>query len=346
MGGSADRSADGSSTRTTLVAQGLPVDVDTSWRARPMPGAAVGTHLVGDAVPENLFALGERLAARAAAPSTRKQYAAVYRSFGDWLLSELGRAPTTADLRPDAVAAWHRHLETGGGRGGGPAAPATRRIYLKTLTHGDYANLLLVPDARSQLGKRDRALLRVMGDCGLRSAELRGLTAGALRRPRANARNQRLYVRGKGGTERELPVPDQTQRVLDAWLAVHPLSRGAGLRDDEPIFVRIGRHRGAELPERLSAQAVHKAVRKSCLAAGVPERLSHPHTLRAYWATTLLEDGVPVHVVSSRLGHADLRTTGRYAADRVGHGEDLADVLDRRHQVARRSGGGGDGPRG
>ena len=146
------------------------------------------------------------------------------------------------DLDADVIAAYGRHLATSGGRGGGPAAPATVRVYLsmvralardlgleeavedvrvprhepgppETLTDTDYANLLRVPDRRTVAGKRDYALLRVLGDCGLRSAELRGLRARDLRRPRANARHHRLYVRGKGGREREVPVPEAVQQA-------------------------------------------------------------------------------------------------------------------------------------
>src|SRR4051794_30105946 len=76
----------------------------------------------------NLFAVAEQLAARAATPSTRRQYAAIYRSFADWLREQLGRPPTVADLDADAIAAYARFLETAGGRGGGPAALATRRM--------------------------------------------------------------------------------------------------------------------------------------------------------------------------------------------------------------------------
>jgi integrase/recombinase XerC len=254
--------------------------------ARETPAGEVGEG------PErtNLFAVAEQLAARAATPSTRRQYAAIYRSFGDWLRGELGRPPTVEDLDADAIAAYARHLETAGGRGGRPAATATRRIYLsmiralarelgrhdvaagvkvprhtagppETLTEVEYENLLRVPDRRSVRGKRDYALLRVLGDCGLRSAELRGLQARDLRRPRANARHLRLFVRGKGGTEREVPVPEETQAALGAWLAVHPLARGRGLRDEQPLFVRLGRFPGTEPPEPLSGQAVHKLVR-------------------------------------------------------------------------------------
>jgi integrase len=314
----------------------------------------------------NLFGEAERIAARAASASTRRQYAAIFRAFGDWLASELGRPPVVADLDADVIAAYGRHLAACGGRGGGPAAPATVRVYLsmiralagdlgldaavdgvrvpphepgppETLTDTDYANLLRVPDRRAIAGKRDYALLRVLGDCGLRSAELRGLRARDLRRPRANARHHRLYVRGKGGREREVPVPEAVQQGLEAWLQMHPLARGVGLLDEQPLFVRLGRH-GDQDPLPLSAVAVHRLVCRSCLAAGVPDRLAHPHALRAYWATHLLEAGVPVHEVSARLGHVDLRTTARYAAPRPERVDEIADVLDRRHHAARRAG--------
>ena len=101
--------------------------------------------------------------------------------------------------------------------------------------------------------------------------------------------------------------------------------------------MRLGRYPDAERPEPLSAQAVHKLVRRCALAAGVSDRLAHPHALRTYWATSLLEDGVAIHRVSNRLGHADLRTTSRYAAEHPDQVDDVADVLDRRHQAVRRA---------
>lgn len=93
----------------------------------------------------------------------------------------------------------------------------------ETLTDIDYANLLRVPDRPTIAGKRDYALLRVLGDCGLRSAELRGLRARDLRRPRTNAHHHHFFVHGKGGHEREVPVPEAVQHALQASLKVHPL---------------------------------------------------------------------------------------------------------------------------
>jgi integrase len=189
----------------------------------------------------NLFGEAERIAARAASAGTGRQYAAIYRAFGDWLRGQLGRPPVVGDLDADVIAPYGRYLATSGGRGGMAAAPATARVYMlmvralarqlgrddaivdvrvprhepgppETLTDTDYANLLRVPGRRSLAGKRDYGLLRVLGDCGLRSAELRGLRAQDLRRPRANALHFRLFVRGKGGREREGPVPEAVSR--------------------------------------------------------------------------------------------------------------------------------------
>jgi integrase len=150
----------------------------------------------------NLFGEAERIAARAASASTRRQYASIFRAFGDWLAGELSRPPLVADLDTDAIAAYARHLASAGGCGGRPAAPATSRVYPsmiralardlgredqiegvrvprhepgppETLTDTNYANLVRVPDRRTLAGKRDYALLRVLGDCGLRSADAR-----------------------------------------------------------------------------------------------------------------------------------------------------------------------------
>jgi integrase len=334
--------------------------------AAPVAPADVGGPVADELSLRNLFGEADRIAARASTPGTRRQYAAIYRAFARWLLEQLGRPPVVGDLDADVIAAFARHLATSGGRGGRPAAPATARVYVsmvralarqldredaiagvraprhepgppETLTDTDYANLLRVPDRRSLGGKRDYGLLRVLGDCGLRSAELRGLRAQDLRRPRSNARHYRLFVRGKGGREREVPVPEATQAAIDSWIKVHPLAHDVGLRDEDPLFVRLGRH-AHEDPVALSAEAVYRVVNRHSLSAGIPGRLAHPHALRAYWATHCLEAGVPVHEVSARLGHVDLRTTARYAAARDERVDSIADILDRRHQTARRSG--------
>jgi site-specific recombinase XerD len=330
-----------------------------------LPAQAPGVPTGAELQQANLYAVSELIAARAPRESSRRQYRSIFRRFCDVLRDELGRPPVVADLSADTIAAYARQLEAEGGRAGRPAALSTRRVHItmlralaaelalhdvaeavrlpshrvgppETLTAVEYANLHRAPDRRSQLGKRDYAVLRVLGDCGLRNAELRGLPARAIRRPRSNSRHHHLYVVGKGGVEREVPIPAETQAALNAWMAVHPLHRGqAGLRDEQPVFVALGRHDHAD-PRPLSNSALHKLVRRYAKAAGLPVRLSHPHVLRAFYATTLAGDGVPVHVIARRLGHSSIETTNRYLAEIADDITSVGDVLDRRHQSWRR----------
>jgi hypothetical protein len=57
----------------------------------------------------------------------------IYSRFADALRDELGRPPVVADVTADAIAAYSRQLEQHGGRGGGPTAPATRRVHVTML---------------------------------------------------------------------------------------------------------------------------------------------------------------------------------------------------------------------
>lgn len=232
----------------------------------------------------NLYAVCELVAARAARASSARQYGAIYTRLCEALRDELGRPPVVGDLTADAIAAYSRALERHGARGGGPASPATRRAHItmlrallvglgldeqaaavrvpshrvgppETLSAVEYVNLIRVPDRRTLVGKRDQALLRLMGDCGVRNAELRSLTMRCIRRPRANSRHHHLFVRGKGDVEREIPIPLATHAALEAWLRVHPQRRGGGLRDDDVLFVRLARAMRDQLRANLPAGA-------------------------------------------------------------------------------------------
>ncbi|MGP0051440.1 MAG: tyrosine-type recombinase/integrase, partial [Solirubrobacteraceae bacterium] len=143
---------------------------------------------------------------------------------------------------------------------------------------------------------------------------------------------------GPPETLTDTDVPGAVQQALEAWVKVHtPLARGVALLDEQPLFVRLGR---TDTSSRFPCP--RSPCTGSCAAAaaagGVPERLCHPHALRAYRATRCLEAGVSVHEVSARLGHVDLRTTARDAVTRPERTDETADVLDRRHQAARRAG--------
>ncbi|MCA1697528.1 MAG: hypothetical protein LC790_00925 [Actinobacteria bacterium] len=113
------------STATALDVELLAPDA----AGRLSPALPAGEQLL----EANLYAVCELVAGRAARASSARQYRASYTRFCDALRDELGRPPVVADVTADAIAAYSRAQERHGGRGGGPASPATRRAHITML---------------------------------------------------------------------------------------------------------------------------------------------------------------------------------------------------------------------
>lgn len=182
------------------------------------------------------------------------------------------------------------------------AIPAKRfdKAIVSFLTEPEIDALLGAPDQERWEGRRDRALMLLAVQTGLRVSELTALDCGDV----TLGVGANVRCTGKGRKHRAVPLTPDTRAVLSVWLAER-----AGHRD-EPLFpTRTGR--------RLSTDAVQRLVHKHAetAAARCPsiraERL-HPHVLRHSCAMTLLQAGVDTAVIALWLGHADIRSTNVY----------------------------------
>jgi site-specific recombinase XerD len=182
------------------------------------------------------------------------------------------------------------------------AMPAKRfaKPIVSFLTDAEIDALLDAPDRARWEGRRDRALLLLAVQTGLRVSELTGLDCGDV----SLGAGANVRCTGKGRKHRAVPLTAATQAVLGVWL-----TERAGHRD-EPLFpTRTGR--------RLSSDAVERLVRKHAATAASrcpsirADRL-HPHVLRHSCAMTLLQAGVDTAVIALWLGHADIRSTNVY----------------------------------
>lgn len=116
---------------------------------------------------------------------------------------------------------------------------------------------------------RDRAILRLTHDLGLRVAELVSLDHEHLEF--SGPRPTGAWVLRKGKAERKrLTIPEETGKALAKWLTTCGLDAG-------PLFVRLDT--GAKEPSRLSSKSVSKIVAKVAARAGVDRPMS-PHKLR------------------------------------------------------------------
>ena len=168
------------------------------------------------------------------------------------------------------------------------------------LTATEIAALLAAPDLNRWEGRRDRAMMLLAVQTGLRVSELIGLNcADVTLGDGANVRCE-----GKGRKHRAVPLTGPVINIVRGWL-----TERAG-RPGDPLFcTRTGR--------RLSRDAVALRIHThTATAAGRCPSLAgkrvHPHVLRHSCAMTLLQAGVDTSVIALWLGHAGVRSTDPY----------------------------------
>ena len=168
------------------------------------------------------------------------------------------------------------------------------------LTEAEVDAVLDAPDAARWEGRRDRVLLAVAIQTGLRVAELCGLDCGDL----SLGTGAHLRCEGKGRKQRAVPLTAKTVAVLRVWL------RERGGLAAEPLFpTRTGRRLTRGAVER--RVAVHAAVAaRRC--PSLRDKTLTPHVLRHTTAMALLHAGVDIAVIALWLGHEDIRSTQMY----------------------------------
>lgn len=182
------------------------------------------------------------------------------------------------------------------------AIPAKRfeRGPVEFLTEDEATAVVSAPNTATWIGRRDRTLLLVAVQTGLRNSEIT-----ALRRQNVEFETG-AHVRclGKGRKTRATPLRPDVAAVLKAWLSQQP---GA---PPDPVFPSS---RGGHL----SADAVQRLVRRHTATArqtcpSLNGKIVTPHTLRHAAAMALLQRGVDLSVIALWLGHESTETTEVY----------------------------------
>lgn len=173
------------------------------------------------------------------------------------------------------------------------------RAEITFLSQAQLAYLLAAPDRDRWEGRRDRALLALTAQAGLRVAELTGLNSGDI----TLGTGAHVRCLGKGRKHRAVPLGVATSTVIGGWLTERAGSR------DEPLFpTRTGRRLSPDAVERLVAKHARTAASQD---PSFPDGV-HPHVLRHTCAMNLLHAGVDTAVIALWLGHADIRSTTAY----------------------------------
>jgi site-specific recombinase XerD len=158
-------------------------------------------------------------------------------------------------------------------------------------------SIFLKTCSRSEKHKRLKVIIFLFANTGLRASELCNLKI-----KNVDFINNKIEVFGKGGKWRTIPVKQNVLTgdnypSLKNYMDHHRL-------DTSKEFVFTGPN------GKLLSAIMRREFKEVAKTAGIS--WIHPHSLRHYYATTLLKNGVNVKTVQILLGHSTLVTTSRY----------------------------------
>ncbi len=220
-------------------------------------------------------------------------------------LTRQGRARKTVRRHLQAIRSFYNFLMKNGEVTVNPAADIVTARLHKTLPvyidQAETAAMLDTPanDPDDFIETRDRLIVELLYETGMRESELIGLTVGAV-----DTRAGELKVLGKRNKHRVIPFGPSLGQIIDRYRAMRDDIFGEP-SGDEPLLVRSD---GQQLYRTL----VYRVVNRRLSEAGVHATRLSPHVLRHSFATDMLNNGAGLNTVARLLGHESLATTQVY----------------------------------
>jgi site-specific recombinase XerD len=201
--------------------------------------------------------------------------------------------------------------------------PRVEEPFIPTFTSDDVKKLLAAceegglrykhyPHIRKALTARNRAIVSVLLDTGLRRKELAGLRLGDIDRDL-----RVLLVHRKGNKWQQVPISWEGFKPLHEYITKHRphLAKVSGvpsMRKGDAVFL-------SEDGTPLTAEGVSSLFERLKERAGIDDKRVSPHNCRRYMATTQLAGGRSPLDVQRQMGHTTLTMTNRYASLTIQH---------------------------
>jgi integrase/recombinase XerD len=232
-----------------------------------------------------------------------------------------GAAASTVRRRLSALSSLFKHLVRHGAAGRNPVVdvqrPAINRDEGSTsaFSKAEARRLLDAPSSDTLAGLRDRAILSVGLQVGLRRAEIAGLIVGDLHQNRGF---DALRLTRKGGRRDALAINPQSAARIRAYLEY----AGHGGDHNGALFRPLrGNAKAHDVAGGMDPDAIDRVLRKYAAGIGLARGYS-AHSMRATFITTALENGAQLEDVQKAAGHRDPSTTKLY--DRRGYNPEKA----------------------
>ena len=226
-------------------------------------------------------------------------------------LKRAGFATSTSARRLSALKQFYKFLFSEGQRESSPCdsleGPKQVRPLPKVLSEDEVDLLLHTARLRQRRDPspgniRLIALLEVLYASGLRITELVSLPMAAL-----SGDPRLLFIKGKGGRERMVPISLAARDAMQAYVDVRKnFLRVSGVKGNNFLFPSRGK------VGHLTRLRVSQLLDELAVEADIDPKRVSPHVLRHAFASHLLNRGADLRSVQQMLGHADISTTQIY----------------------------------
>lgn len=233
--------------------------------------------------------------------------------FLDWLEKERDCSPLTRNQRLAALYSFSEYAQNRDFEAASCFRMAVIKIPMKKakgkerafFSPSEIKLLLELPNPENGTGLRDKVLLSVMYASGARAQEICDLRVRDIRFSDGKAV---LHIVGKGRKARQVQIGKRPTAMLETYITRRSLKE----RPDRHVF-------SSQTHEQMTVSCVEAIFKKyvSLAKEAHPDMFQcgsyPPHSMRHTTAVCMLEVGVPLPVIKSFLGHAQLATTEIYA---------------------------------
>ncbi|WP_026675781.1 tyrosine-type recombinase/integrase [Fictibacillus gelatini] len=176
--------------------------------------------------------------------------------------------------------------------------PKIPKKLLKGFTVEEVSAMVDAFSFKNYIEARNKAIIAMLSDCGLRAMEIRGLLA-------KNVKETAILVNGKGNKERMMFISPALKKILIRYERLRKqYFKDKIVKSDHYFLSYVG--------DTLSHMGVYNVVKEAGERVKIEEARCSPHTFRHFFAVQCILNGIDIFTLSKLLGHSDVSTTQRY----------------------------------
>lgn len=160
--------------------------------------------------------------------------------------------------------------------------------------------------AKKEIELRNKAIMYLLINCGLRSCEVIRADVGDIEK-RRGVWTMKIWGKGRSGKNDSIVLPEEVKEIIDEYLKV----RGK-VKANEPLFTSTSRR---NYGQRIQTQNISRLAKRTFKAAGIDSKRITCHSTRHTNATIALDFGVSLDDVSKNLRHRSTAVTEIYRHD-------------------------------